>query len=312
MESMEHSENARNNGPVLLSGASGLVGTSLRHALVRRHSSLRQLVRGTARELGQIMWNPDARPAVADKDALEGCSAAFHLSGANIAGKRWTAAYRKELVASRVETTRVLAETLASLRIKPKVLIVASAVGFYGDRGDEVLDESSSAGTGFLADLCRNWEKAAQPAQDAGMRVVYARFGVVLGKRGGALAKMLPLFRAGLGGRLGSGRQWVSWISMEDAVAALLFAADTSSIAGAMNLTAPHPVTNNELTHTLARALHRPSMMPAPAFALRLALGQMANETLLASQRAVPRKLLEVGFHFTHPALDDALQAALS
>jgi uncharacterized protein (TIGR01777 family) len=312
MESMQSGENAGNKGPMLISGASGIVGTALRHVLAARHSSVRQLVRGAVRAPGQITWNPDARPAVTDADALEGCSAAFHLSGASIAGRRWTAAYRNELVTSRVETTRVLAETLASLRIKPKVLVVASAVGIYGDRGDEVLDESSSAGTGFLADLCRNWEKAARPAQDAGIRVVHARFGVVLGKHGGALAKMLPLFRAGLGGKLGSGRQWVSWISLEDAVAALLFAADTSSIAGAVNLTAPQPVTNAEFTGALARALHRPSMMPAPAFALRLALGQMANETLLASQRAVPSKLLEAGFHFTHPALDDALQAALS
>ncbi|HZB88748.1 MAG TPA: TIGR01777 family oxidoreductase [Terracidiphilus sp.] len=300
-----------NIGAVLMSGASGLVGTAVRHALAARQQPVLQLVRGAAHGSGQMTWNPAARPAVTDAGALEGCAAAIHLSGANVAGRRWTAAYQKEIAASRVGSTGALAEMLAGLRTKPRVLVVASAVGIYGDRGDELLEESSAAGAGFLADLCAEWETATRAAEEAGIRVVHARFGVVLDKSDGALAKMLPVFRAGLGGRLGSGRQWMSWVSMHDAVAAVLFAIDTDSVRGAMNLTAPNPVTNAEFTRVLARRLHRPAVLPAPAFALRLAFGQMADEALLASQRAVPLKLLETGFRFAHPTLESALAAEL-
>jgi hypothetical protein len=213
---------------------------------------------------------------------------------------------------SRVESTRTLATTLANLRRPPKALLVASATGIYGSRGDEILDESSEPGGGFLADLCREWEAAARPAVEAGIRVVNLRFGVVLGPGPGALAKMLPLFRLGLGGRLGSGRQWMSWISLTDAVAAILFLMDTPALAGPVNLTAPYPVTNAEFTRALAHAIHRPDLLPAPAFALRLALGAMADEALLASARAVPSKLTNAGFSFTHSTLDVALAAALA
>lgn len=307
MESAIHAGKAK--APVLLSGASGMLGGAVRRALAERGVDVLQLVRGAAHATGQIAWNPTAERAVEDVAALEGCAAAIHLSGASVAGHRWTASYRKEMIASRVGTTRALAKTLAGLREKPRVLVVASAVGIYGSDCSEVMDETAPAGTGFLAELCEAWEAAARPASDAGIRVVHARFGVVLGK-GGALAKMLPVFRLGLGGPLGDGRQWMSWVSLADAVRAVLFAMETNAIAGAMNVTAPEPVTNAEFTRALGRALHRPAVLPVPVFALRLLFGEMADETLLASQRAVPKKLMEVGFRFEHPELEGALRAA--
>lgn len=297
---------------VLMSGASGMLGSAVRQALSARGMEVRQLVRGAAHGEGQIGWNPAAQPAVADPAALEDCTAAIHLSGSSVAGGRWTAAYRRELISSRVDTTHALATALSGLQQKPEVLVVASAVGLYGDRGDELLDESSPAGTGFLADLCRTWEAAAQPAVDSGIRVVHARFGVVLGRDAGALKKMLPLFRAGLGGNLGDGRQWMSWVSLQDAVAALLFAVATPAVTGAINVTAPNPVTNAAFTRALARQLHRPAVLPAPAFALRLVLGQMADEALLASQRAMPSRLICAGFQFTHSTVDEALATILA
>jgi uncharacterized protein len=204
------------------------------------------------------------------------------------------------------------AGSLASLRQPPSTLVVASATGIYGDQGDEVLDESSAPGSGFLADLCRQWEAAAQPAVDAGIRVVHARFGVVLGPGAGALSKMLPLFRLGLGGRLGSGKQWMSWISLSDVVAAILFILETPSLTGPINVCSQIPVTNSQFTHAVAQAVHRPAILPAPAFALRLALGEMADEALLASARVIPARLNEAGFQFTHPTIDQALSAALA
>jgi hypothetical protein len=197
-------------------------------------------------------------------------------------------------------------------RQPPSTLVVASATGIYGDQGDEVLDESSAPGSGFLADLCRQWEAAAQPAVDAGIRVVHARFGVVLGPGAGALSKMLPLFRLGLGGRLGSGKQWMSWISLSDVVAAILFILETPSLTGPINVCSQIPVTNSQFTHALAHAVHRPAILPAPAFALRLVLGEMTDEALLASARVIPAKLNEAGFQFTHPTIDQALSAALA
>ena len=201
--------------------------------------------------------------------------------------------------------------TLLALRNPPPVLLVASAIGFYGERGNELLDERAGRGSGFLAKLCQEWEQASQPATDAGIRVVHLRFGVVLGPRGGALEKMLPLFRLGLGGRLGSGHQWVSWISLADLVSATIFALHNLSLSGPVNLTSPNPVKNSELTQALAHAVHRPAFLPAPAFALRLALGEMADAALLASTRVYPAKLLDAGFKFDHPTIDLALAAAL-
>jgi uncharacterized protein len=246
---------------------------------------------------------------VASTGALNGLSAAIHLSGANVAAHRWTPTYRREMWTSRVESTRAIADILARLRQPPPVFLVASAVGIYGDRGDEVLDESSRAGAGFLADLTREWEGAGEPAARAGIRVVHLRFGVVFA-RGGALAKMLPAFRLGLGGKLGGGRQWMSWISLDDAVSAIRFLL-TSDLAGPFNLCAPNPVTNAEFTRALAASLHRPALFTVPAFALRAALGQMADEALLASARVHPTRLTGAAFSFTHPHLDGALAAIL-
>lgn len=299
-------------GRCLLSGSSGMLGTALRRALAARSMPLLQLVRRVPAADSEVQWNPAQSPAIADSAALEGCAAAIHLSGASVAGGRWTAAYRREMTNSRVDSTRALATLLAGLRNPPQALLVASAIGIYGNRGDELLNEDSALGKGFLAGLCAQWEAAAQPAVEAGIRVVHLRFGVVLGPGKGALAQMLPLFRLGLGGTLGNGRQWMSWISLADAVSAMLFALETPSLAGALNLTAPHPVTNAQFTTALARQLRRPAFLPAPAFALRLALGQMADEALLASARVVPGRLLHAGFRFEHDTVEKALAAALA
>jgi len=270
-----------------------------------------QLVRREPVASGQLKWNPAEPTTVADLEPLEGLDAAIHLSGASVAAHRWTQAWKREMWASRVGSTQALVWTFAALRQPPKALLLASAAGIYGNRGDELLDERSAPGKGFLADLCQEWEAAARPANQAGIRVVHLRFGVVLAGTGGALDKMLPLFRLGLGGRLGSGRQWMSWIGLEDAVGATLFAMDTAAMAGPINVTSPEPVTNAEFTRALGRAVHRPAILPAPVFALRLALGAMTDEALLASARVVPARLQGAGFQFAHPTLDSALGAAL-
>lgn len=297
----------------LLSGASGMLGTALRQALETRQLSIAQLVRGRSASASEIRWAPGSAAPVAaeDRETLEGLSAAIHLGGANISARRWTEAYKRELVNSRVESTRALAALLAGLSRPPQVLLAASACGIYGDRGDEFLDETSRPGAGFLADLCQQWEAATLPAEMAGIRVVHLRLGVVLGPGPGALARMLPAFRWGLGGPLGSGRQWMSWISLADAIAAIVFAAQTPSLSGPINLTAPSPVTNRQFTAALAGVLHRPAFLTAPRFALRAAFGQMADEALLASTRAFPARLTTAGFQFTHPLVDQALTAAL-
>jgi uncharacterized protein len=301
---------------VLLSGASGMLGSALRQALSRRSAQVLHLVRRAPHSAAEFQWNPAGSPAIADPSALEGITASIHLSGSNVAAHRWTPAYKREMTDSRVQSTRALATTLAGMRNTPHTLLVASATGIYGSRGDEVLDENSGGGSGFLAELCRQWEAAAQPAVDAGIRVVHLRFGVVLGTASngnqGALAKMLPIFRLGLGGPLGNGSQWMSWISLQDAVAAVLLLLDESSIAGPVNVVAPNPVTNKEFTRALAKLLHRPAFFAAPAFALRLALGEMADEALLSSARVVPAKLSAAGFRFAHPTIDLALAAALA
>ena len=298
--------------PIVFSGASGMLGSALRSVVLAAGAQVVQLVRRPPVSPAEIEWQPAAasQPLPA-AERLEGVSAACHLSGANLDARRWTPAFRRELVASRVGSTRALAVALAGLRHPPRVLLAASAIGFYGNRGSEPLTEASAPGAGFMADLCQQWEAAAQPAVEAGIRVVHLRLGIVLGP-GGALARMLPVFRLGLGGPLGSGRQWMSWIALEDAVAAMRFALETETLTGPVNLTAPAPATNAEFTRALARALHRPAVLPAPAFALRLALGEMADEALLASARVLPAKLASASFVFRHPALDQALAVALT
>jgi hypothetical protein len=298
-------------GSILVSGGSGLIGSALQRAakaiglpvttLVRRHHRVQP---------GAIYWNPTKPQAAVHPLALEGFAAVVHLSGANV-GRRWTHEYRREIVRSRVESTQALCRALSEVRRRPPVLICASAVGIYGNRGDEVLTEASTPGRGFLAETCIAWEAAASAAQAAGIRVVHVRLGVVLSRQGGALRAMLPIFHVGLGGRIGSGTQWVSWVSLQDAVRAIFFLIEHEELAGAFNLAAPHPVTNQDFTRALATVVHRPAWLPVPAAALRLVLGSMAQETLLASQRAVPCRLQEAGFDFDHPEIGTALKALL-
>ena len=288
-----------------------MLGTALTQALDIRKTPVLQLVRRSPSGERQLPWTPDADPAVKIPAPLEGAAAAIHLSGASVASHRWTDAYKRELAKSRVDSTRHLAKVLAALDKPPRTFLVASAIGIYGDRGDQLLNESSPPGSGFLAQLCQQWEAAADPAAQAGIRVVHLRFGVVLGKGQGALQQMLPPFRVGLGAKLGSGRQWMSWVALADVVAAILFALDHVQLSGAVNVASPNPVTNAEFTRALGRELHRPAFLTMPPFALRALFGQMADEALLASARVQPEKLRAAGFQFSFPRLDEALQAAL-
>jgi hypothetical protein len=304
------SVNSTSSSPrFLLSGASGMLGTALREALTERNLSFLQLVRSAPRATDQLQWDASGT-TIPHSEGIEDLDAAIHLSGANVAAHRWTPEYKREIIDSRVNSTRALATALAGLRRPPKMLLVASATGIYGDRGDELIDETSPLGTGFLAETCRQWEAAAKPASDAGIRVLYLRFGVVLGPEG-ALARLLPIFRLGLGGQLGNGRQYMSWISLPDALAAILFLLETPTLSGPINLAAPNPVTNAQFTRALADHLHRPAFLGVPAFALRLALGEMADEALLSGARAYPAKLAKAGFKFSHTSLIHALPAVL-
>jgi uncharacterized protein len=303
---------------ILMSGTSGLIGLALRQSLRSQGIKIVQLVRGPHRQMSgeaeeQIVWDPYKSIPIdsADLPRLEGLTAAIHLSGSNLSGHRWTATYKKSILESRVQSTTALARILAAMRIKPSVLLCASAVGIYGNRVDEPLDEKSALGSGFLAEVCKAWEQATQSAEDAGIRVVHMRFGVVLSPQGGALASMLPVFRAGLGARLGSGRQWLSWIAISDLVRAIEFFLREKQLSGAVNLVAPEPVRNSEFTRALAKALGRPAFLAVPAFALKLALGEMADDALLASQRVYPRLLQSAGFDFQHPGIQDALRSML-
>ncbi|MHB0961590.1 MAG: TIGR01777 family oxidoreductase [Gemmatimonadaceae bacterium] len=289
-----------------VTGASGFLGQRLVPALRALGHDVARIGRGADSD---IRWDPSV--GMIDVARCAGIDAFVHLAGANV-GERWTPAQRRAILESRVQGTALIARTAAALTPRPRVLVCASAVGIYGDAGDAVLDESSPAGRDFLADVGREWEAAAEPARRAGVRTVHLRFGVVLSRRGGALARMLPVFRVGGGGRLASGRQWMSWIAMEDAVGAVQFALEHETLAGAVNAVAPTPVTNAEFTETLARVLHRPALFPVPAFALNLMFGEMAQGTLLASQRALPRQLLAAGFAFRHATLEPALRAAVN
>lgn len=297
--------------PILISGSSGLIGTSLIRSFSSNRIQAVRLVRRKSEGPDEVLWNPDAAEPVEDLSRLEGMDAVIHLSGANLSAHRWTEAYKREIVESRVQTTRTLVNLLKRLAHPPRSLLCSSAVGIYGDRGDEVHTEMSAPGKGFLAKTCRAWEAEADGAAEAGIRVVYLRFGVVLARESGALKRMLPLFRLGLGGRLGSGQQWMSWIALSDVVRAISHIIQTDSLEGAVNLVAPIPVTNAEFTRALGGALHRPAIFPAPAFALRAALGEMADEALLASTRAVPERLAESGFHFDFPEINGALRSML-
>jgi len=287
-----------------------MIGSALATSLAASGHRVVRLVRGGARGAApEVSWDPAA--GVVDAASLEGLDAVIHLAGENIGAKRWTAARKAAIRDSRSRGTRLLCETLARLDRPPKVLLCASAVGYYGDRGDETLDESAPRGVGFLAEVCGAWEAATEPAARRGIRVALLRFGVVLSASGGALPRMLVPFRLGLGGRVGSGRQWMSWVTLDDAVAAIRFALLESALERAVNVVAPEPVTNRTFTRILGRVLGRPALLPAPGFALRLALGEMAGELLLASQRVRPARLLEAGFEFRHADLEGALRHEL-
>ncbi|MGB0121825.1 MAG: TIGR01777 family oxidoreductase [Silvibacterium sp.] len=296
---------------ILVSGGSGLIGTSLLRSFSRDRIQTIRLVREKSDRPESILWNPDAPELLDDLTRLENADAAIHLSGASLSSRRWTDSYKREIVESRVRTTRALVDLLKRLQNPPRSLLCASAVGIYGDRGDEVLTENSSPGRGFLADTCRAWEAEAERAAEAGLRVVHLRFGVVLSREGGALKQMLPVFRAGFGGRLGSGRQWMSWIAINDLVRAVLHILETDSLHGGANLVAPGPVTNAEFTRALGRALRRPAVLPVPPFALRVAVGEIADAALLASTRAIPERLTASGFRFDFPEITGALRSIL-
>ena len=293
---------------ILVSGASGFIGSALVPRLTTAGHSVLRLVRHDPAREHEVSWNP-ATGSI-DASSLEGVDAVVHLAGENIAA-RWTAAKKAKILESRVHGTRLISETLAGLAAPPKVLVTASAVGIYGDRGDTPVDEHSAAGTGFLADVCRQWEAASQSAKEAGIRVVHLRFGVILSPAGGALAKMLMPFRLGLGGRLGSGRQYMSWVAIDDAVESIYHALTKHDLAGAVNVVAPEAVTNAEFTKTLGRVLRRPTIFPVPAIAARAAFGQMADEALLASTRVKPARLIETGYEFRFPNLEGALRHVL-
>jgi uncharacterized protein (TIGR01777 family) len=291
---------------VLITGSHGMIGSALAQALQADGHDVVPLNRGGP----SPSWDPER--AVLDPAVLEGVDAAVNLAGTGIADKRWTPARKVEILRSRTVSTELLARGLASLDPKPAVLVSGSAVGFYGSRGDVILDEDSPAGTGYLANVVHLWEKATTPAEEAGIRVVHARSGIVQSRHGGALRKQLPLFRVGLGGRLASGRQYHSWITLDDEVGGIRHALTNSSLAGPVNLTAPNPVTNAEFTKVLARALGRPAVLSVPAFALGLAFGrEMSEEMLVGGARVVPTRLLASGFQFQHPDLPEALASVL-
>ncbi|MGC0414749.1 TIGR01777 family oxidoreductase [Embleya sp. AB8] len=294
---------------IAVTGSSGLVGSALVRSLTADGHEVVRLVRRPPTRPDEVRWDPHG--GTVDTASLGPVDAAVHLAGAGIGDKRWTAAYRREVRESRVLGTATVARALAALRPAPRVLLSASGIGFYGDTGDRVVDESAPPGTGFLADLCTDWEAATAPALEAGIRVAHLRTGLVISPSGGALGRMFPLIRAGLGGRLGSGRQYWSFISLVDEIAAIRHVLDRPDLAGPVNLTAPNPVTNAAATKAMGRALHRPTFLAVPPFALRAAVGPFAAE-LLTGQRVLPATLLASGFTFNHPTIESALTAALT
>jgi uncharacterized protein (TIGR01777 family) len=293
---------------VLVTGASGLIGSALLPALRADGHEVMTLVRREPAGPDEVRWDPAAGRL--DAARLAGCDAAVHLAGAPV-GKRWTRSYKNSIMDSRVLSTSLLARALAGLDPRPRVLLSASGIDFYGDTGERPVTEESPSGEGFLAEVCRRWEAAADPAREVGIRTVTMRSGIVLSRAGGALRRQLPIFRLGLGGRLGSGRQYTSWISLRDEVAAMRFLLTADEVAGPVNLTSPQPVTNREFTAQLARAVHRPAVLPVPGAALRAALGQFATEAVLGGHRVLPARLQSAGYVFADPTLSAALAGAL-
>lgn len=294
---------------LLLCGGTGLLGKTFAQHLLREGVQVVLLVRRPPQphpesNIVEVEWHPERPGDTSDLRPLEGCYAAVHLAGANLAGHRWTPAYKRLIVSSRIDPARALGRIFTALTSPPPVVVAASGINYYGDRGNELLTEASQAGVGFLAETCQAWEAATATLAP---RVVQLRFGVVLTARGGALPRLMRVFRLGLGGPLGSGRQWMSWLSLEDAVAAMEFALAQPELSGGLNTTSPHPVTNAEFAHTLGRILHRPTLFRVPSLVLRAALGEMAQDALLASVRAIPDRLHTAGFQFSHERLEQAI-----
>ncbi len=300
---------------ILVTGSSGLVGTALVTALARAGHTVCRLVRPQsaggegAKEGFAVAWNPATGEL---GGAGVGADAVVNLAGASIADGRWTTQRKALLRESRIDTTRALVGALAKMNARPGVLVSASAIGFYGDRGDDMLTEESKPGADFLAGLAQEWEAEAWKAEALGIRVVLARFGIILAREGGALPKMMLPFKFGAGGKLGSGQQWMSWVTLEDVVEILRLAIENASVGGAINVVSPQPLQNAEFTSVLAKAMHRPALFPAPAFALRLALGEMADALLLSSQRVAPQALARLGYRSLQPDLSSALSAILA
>jgi uncharacterized protein len=292
---------------ILVSGASGPIGSALLPSLKSKGFAVTHLARKASAGPDQIVWDP-SRPV--SPDIVSGFDAVIHLSGESIVG-RWTEAKKRRIIESRVQGTSHMAEAVARAAQRPQVFISASAVGYYGSRGDEILREESASGDGFAAEICRQWEGATEPASAAGIRTAQMRFGVVMSAAGGALPKMLPPFRLGLGGRLGSGRQWSSWVAVDDVVGAIEHVLHHDTVQGPINTVSPNPVTNAEFTTTLASVLHRPAIFPMPAFAVKLIFGEMGEELFLGSQRAEPAKLAASGYKFRYSFLKDALEDIL-
>ena len=294
---------------ILVSGSHGLVGKALISSLTSAGHEIVRLVRGKPSGATEIEWHPNQEKI--DTASLEGLDAVVHLAGENIAEGRWTGEKKRAILESRVKGTTLLSETLATLRRPPTVFLSASAIGYYGSRGDELLTETSTPGNDFLADVCQQWEKATTPAAEKGIRTVHTRFGIILAEHGGALAKMLTPFRMGIGGRVGDGKQWMSWIALDDVVGAIQFMLRDAAVNGPVNFVAPVPVTNAEFTKTLGQVLSRPTFLPVPAFGVRLAFGEMADALLLASQRVEPEILKARGFAFSFARLEPTLKHIL-
>ncbi|MEU9334577.1 TIGR01777 family oxidoreductase [Streptomyces sp. NPDC048290] len=307
MERTERTERGERQR-VAVAGASGLIGGALTRSLTADGHLVVRLVRREPRGADEVRWDPEAGRV--DAAGLEGCTAVVNLAGAGVGDRRWTPAYKERLRAGRVEGTRALAEAVAALDTPPRVFVNGSAMGYYGPTGDRAVDESAPAGTGFLPELCVAWEGAAAPAARAGIRTVFVRTGLVVARDGGAWARLFPLFKAGLGGRLGDGRQYWSYIALHDEVAAIRHLLDRADLSGPFNLTAPEPLTNREITAAMGRVLRRPTLCAVPAPVLRAVLGEMSGD-VLGSQRVVPKRLLESGFVFAFPGIEDALRAAL-
>ncbi|MER8010542.1 TIGR01777 family oxidoreductase [Streptomyces sp. NPDC094149] len=293
---------------IAVAGASGLIGGTLARSLKADGHEVVRLVRRAARAEDEVCWDPEGR--YVDAAGLAGCDVVVNLAGAGVGDRRWTDAYKERIRNGRVLGTAALAEAIAGLENGPRVFVNGSAMGIYGETGDRAVDESAPPGRGFLPELCVEWEAAAAPAQEAGVRTVFTRTGLVVSGQGGAWGRLFPLFKAGLGGRMGDGRQYWSYISLHDEVAAIRYLIDTDELSGPFNLTAPNPLTNREITAAMGRVLHRPTLFPVPAQVLRTVLGEMAGD-VLGSARVLPKRLLESGFTFTYPEIEQAIRAAL-